>query len=270
MSKIQVIKPTKKWVEAFKGAADKNKPFRGELTVLPVKGNPPAVIPASPVLKGAPANAEPVPPGDVIRAQADSILTQVASDMNIAELGKFYALRAGIGLLAVKHMVPHGGWLEIVRAKFPNRSERTIQMYQKDADEFLKGRGLKVGEAWRKISEIDETLLRRAAARLLLGPEAADAIPLKQIPPVVRWMGEYLIPEEPEEVKEKPEPVTPEQKMEAQTNLAKKIAGDVDEWMRRGHWVLVEDCAVLQAAADSLSAAADKLTEIITCRKRKK
>ena len=194
------------------------------------------------------------------RVVADSILAQVANDMNIAELGKFYALRAGIGLLAVKGMVPHGGWAELVAARFPNRTERTIRRYQQDADAFLKERGLKVGEAWRKISEIDETLLRRAAARLLLGEEAGEGIPLKQIPPVVRWMGEYLTEWEEEKPKVKPpKPITAEEKMETQRQRALQISSEVDEWQRQRNWTLVQDSNVLEGVASSLKAAADSL-----------
>lgn len=128
------------------------------------------------------------------REKAGGILRQVALDINNAELGRFYALRAGVGLVVTREYIPHGDWSNEITRAFPTRSERTIRRYMTDARNFLADRALVASDIWDKLVAADQVLLSRAANQLLIGEpdNKADRIPLRDIPSEIKMMADYL------------------------------------------------------------------------------
>jgi len=203
------------------------------------------------------------------RAMADGILDQVARSLVSAEIGKFNALVAGIGLRAIKDIVPHGEWTDLVNQKFPNRNERTLRRYQKNADAFLLQRGLTAIDAWKKLSAIDYALMSRSAGQLLLGDGAQGEEPplrKKDIPSIVLQMAEHLSPPEgedeaPEAGKPKDRPLSPAEKQDAAKGTWDKVIANVtQEAITRQSWALLspED---QETAASALRTAADIISK---------
>jgi hypothetical protein len=159
-------------------------------------------------------------------AQVKLMLGQVCQDLANAELGKFYALRAGIGLKAIKGQFEHGGWEPFLAATFPGKSQRTIQRYMKNAEVFFVKYNLTSDKAWAQMFEMDGKLLDRAASQLLIsdGKDGLERIPSKEIPKVVKQMAEFISEEgapataggrQPEE----PRPLSSRERLQAVTDL---------------------------------------------------
>jgi len=161
-------------------------------------------------------------------SQVKQMLGQVCQDLANAELGKFYALRAGIGLKAIKGQFEHGGWEPFLAATFPGKSQRTIQRYMKSAEVFFVTYNLTADKAWSQMFEMDGKFLDRAASQLLLtdgrGGEVTERIPAKEIPKVVKQMAEFIAEDgapsgasgkQPEE----PRQLSPRERMQAVSDL---------------------------------------------------
>ena len=64
-------------------------------------------------------------------AKTNTILEMVNQDINKAEIGKFFALRAGVGLLVVKGMCPHGEWGGMILQAMPGRAAHYTRVYDR-------------------------------------------------------------------------------------------------------------------------------------------
>jgi len=128
-------------------------------------------------------------------AQVKMMLGQVCQDLANAQMGRFYALRAGVGLKAMKGQFEHGSWEAFIAATFPGKSMRTIQRYQKDAERFFEAKNTTAEKAWAAMFSEDAKLIDRAASQLLLPAKdqgGIPAIPKREIPKIVREMAEFL------------------------------------------------------------------------------
>jgi hypothetical protein len=158
--------------------------------------------------------------------QVKMMLGQVCQDLANAQLGKFYALRAGIGLKAMKGQFEHGSWEAFVAATFPGKSMRTIQRYQKDAESFFEQKGTTAEKAWAQMFTSDAKLIDRAASQLLLPAKDQGselAIPKREIPKIVREMAEFIADDGedksgPTEVKE-PKALSSRERMQAVNDM---------------------------------------------------
>lgn len=141
---------------------------------------------------------DPLAAGNMTEAQMTQVklmLGQVCQDLANAQMGKFYALRAGIGLKAMKGQFEHGSWEAFVAGTFPGKSMRTIQRYQKDAESFFEKVNTTAEKAWANMFTTDAKLIDRAASQLLLpAKDQGDvpAIPKKEIPKIVAQMAEFI------------------------------------------------------------------------------
>lgn len=156
-----------------------------------------------------------------------AMLGLVATDMANAALGRFYALRAGIGLKAIKGLFPHGEWEPFAAATFAGKSTRTLRLYMQNAEVFFLRYNTTAEKAWASMYEIDGKLIDKAASQLLLGDGKASAdqqrLPAKEIPKIIKQMVEYLSDEKPAVSEQKPEPskkqLTAKERVQAATDL---------------------------------------------------
>jgi hypothetical protein len=141
---------------------------------------------------------DPLAPGNMSEAQMTQVkamLGQVSQDLANAQLGKFYALRAGIGLKAMKGQFEHGSWEGFLAATFPAKSMRTLRRYQSDAERFFELKGTTAEKSWAAMFASDAKLIDRAATQLLLPAKDQGtelAIPKREIPKIVREMAEFI------------------------------------------------------------------------------
>jgi hypothetical protein len=209
----------------------------------------------------APPQVEVLPPdrgADAARA-ADGIMRGVADALRNAAIGRLYALKAGIGLCAVRGLVGHGEWMEYIAARFPMKSHSTIRRYMKDGEAFCAARGIEAGDVWR---DLEKTKQIGPGAALLITDGKEDAVAKGgAAPAVVKQMAEWLAgretaagPAAPRKAKD----LTAEQQIAAQTDRALQIAADVDEWVNARGWLLAARSAA-EAAHAALVGAANKL-----------
>ena len=110
---------------------------------------------------------------DIEKAKTTSstIAQTVRGDMQTAENGMFYALRAGVGLLRIKELFQHGDWANELLDMFPEKAPRSLQKYMQVAGNFLEAKNVKALDVWNGMSAI-------SSDRLLAAP-GADAKPEK-------------------------------------------------------------------------------------------
>ncbi len=108
-----------------------------------------------------------------LQERADTILGMVRQDVANAELGKFFALRAGVGMIVVKEMCHHGEWAAQMLRMLPGRTPRTLRRYMADARTFLDAKALMASDIWDQLASVGQAQLGAAAGRLLLGDGSA-------------------------------------------------------------------------------------------------
>ena len=180
-------------------------------------------------------------------AQVKLMIGQVRQDVANAELGKFFALRAGIGLKAVKGQFEHGGWEPFLAATFPGKSQRTIRRYMQNAEVFFVKYNLTSDKAWAQMFEMDGKLLDRAASQLLItdGKEVADRIPSKEIPKVIKQMAEFISDEGEtaaggSKPPVEPRQLTPRERQQAVSDLYNGIRGKItQEVVAQRSWTIL-------------------------------
>jgi len=224
--------------------------------------------------KAMETGVEVLAPGPVVdaenRARIDGIMQQVHADIGNAELGRFFALRAGVGLVATREYMPHGDWgAEIARA-FPNRSERTIRRYMSEARDFLAERKLLASDVWHKMVSIDQHFLSQAAGQLLIGNAGttgdAPAIRKKDMPKELVWMADYLNEDaKPAEAGAEAgrKGLSPTEKRMAAQNLWQRLAATVTaEGIARKSWQLL-DPEEQETVASALRTSADEILRAV-------
>lgn len=163
------------------------------------------------------------------RAKVEGILAQVNQDIGNAELGRFFALRAGCGLIMVKELCEHGEWGEEMVRMFPSRSPATLRRYMGTARDFLETKALLARDVWDKLLSVGQ--LTDTAGRLLLGDGGAsgkDDKALSKIPTEVKAMADYI-----REEFGAPKPVKPAAGADAKagkTSKADRIKAARDFW----------------------------------------
>jgi hypothetical protein len=163
------------------------------------KKNVPATVPAT--------NRETVTPEVMSRDPLASNMSEeqmskvkqmmmiVTQDVANAELGKFYALRAGIGLVAVKGYFEHGKFEAFKLETFKGKCKSTLNNYENKAKLFFERYNTTADKVWAAMFEIDGKLIDRAASQLLITDgrgDAAQRIPSKDIPKIIKQMAEFI------------------------------------------------------------------------------
>ena len=166
-------------------------------------------------------NGEPVMTAET-RSGAAEILAQANRDLGNAQIGKFFALRAGVALIVVKEMCGHGNYILLTAELMPNRSKRTLTRYVAEAHGFLEGKALMAREVWGALAKAGATALTDGGGRLQIGDGKGGG----NLPAPVRAMGEWLEEREAEAPKaEKPAEKPPRGRMTKAERL--KTARDV-------------------------------------------
>ena len=206
------------------------------------------------------------------RDKINKMLGIVATDMANAALGRFYALRAGIGLKAIKSLFDHGEWEPFAAATFAGKSTRTLRRYMQDAEVFFLRYNTSAEKAWSSMFDIDVNLINRAATQLLLGDgkTAPDQqrLPAKEIPKIIKQMAEFLIDDKPVQTEQSAtiaKQLTAKEKVQAATDRYYGLRSTLlDEVMAKKSWQIlpVED---QEGFASSLHTA---YTEIMTSVKK--
>jgi hypothetical protein len=127
------------------------------------------------------------------RKGAEQIVNQINQDIGNAEMGRFFALRAGVGLIVVREMCGHGPFGLAMAEMMPHRSGRTLRRYMKGAHDFLETKALEAREIWGPLSGIGAGALSATGGRLMIGDgKSAD------VPAPVAAIADYLAEKEPE------------------------------------------------------------------------
>jgi hypothetical protein len=151
-----------------------------------------------------------------------------------------YRLKAGLGLLTVRDIVPHGEWAEFLAGRFPERSHRTLSRYMAEAGRFCQETGLKARAAW------DALGAEGAVGRLLPDPDGARAAPARGI---LGKVAEWLFGE-PRDVS--PRALTDEEQRLAARDGALRDIGSLRRWADGG--MAGADEAALEELAAGLTA----------------
>lgn len=111
------------------------------------------------------------------RKGAEQIVQQINQDIGNAEMGRFFALRAGVGLIVVREMCGHGPFGLAMAEMMPDRSGRTLRRYMKGAHDFLETKALEAREIWGPLSSIGSGALSASGGRLMIGDGKAGDVP---------------------------------------------------------------------------------------------
>ena len=186
---------------------------------------------------------------DETKVKVTTIMRQVVIDINNAELGKFYSLRAGIGLIATKNFIPRGMWGDFLRESFQNKSIASAYLYMKKAGDFFAKFGGNADESWTDIYGIETDFMNRAASQLMLpaGGKGGDlpAIPKREIPAIIRKMAEFLTEEDGGDGgggggKEPPRPLSAAERRQAAADTWQGIvAKATQEAVSRRSWMVL-------------------------------
>ena len=161
------------------------------------------------------------------RAKVEGILAQINRDIGNAELGRFFALRAGCGLIVVKELCEHGEWGSEMVRMIPNRSPRTLRNYMNNARDFLENKELMARDVWDKLLGVGQ--LEQTAGRLLLGDgKKPDEKTVSKIPKEVLAMAEYIRGEPAGE--KPPRPAASEGAKPGKTSKAERVKAARDFW----------------------------------------
>lgn len=193
------------------------------------------------------------------RERSDGILVQVRQDIDNAELGRFFALRAGVGLIVVKELCAHGEFMPEALRMIPGRHPRTLQRYINEARLFLDAKALMAHDVWLPLSQVGQRSGR------LLGPGGGE-----DLPQPAADAAEWLAKKDEEKKPKKPEP-GPEKKLsaaerrQAAIDRWRPLAGQVKDWgVDRPNWQylaldeLESVVSVLRTVADAMMAFARK------------
>jgi len=161
-----------------------------------------------------------------VRAKVEGILAQINRDIGNAELGRFFALRAGCGLIVVKELCEHGEWGAEMLRMMPNRSPRTLRNYMSKAHDFLETKALMARDVWDKLLGVCQ--LEETAGRLLLGTGKPDEKAAAKIPKEVLAMAEYIRDESAGE--KPPKPAAAEGAKPGKTSKAERVKAARDFW----------------------------------------
>ena len=125
------------------------------------------------------------------RSRVEGILGQVSSDIGNAEIGQFFALRAGVGLIVVRELCEHGEWGPEMVRMLPNRHPSTLRRYMAKAHDFLEDRALMAREIWDKLASVCSGELTDGGGRMLIG-EGKPAPGSAKFPKEVMEMADYI------------------------------------------------------------------------------
>ena len=206
--------------------------------------------------------------------RVDAILGMVQQDISNAEVGKFFALRAGVGLIVVKEFCDHGEWASQMLRMLPGRAPRTLRRYMSDARGFLDSRALMAADIWDRLASVGQEQLGRVAGRLLIGEgkgggeghsaaDWAEVDPLtSDIPEELIIMADYLQETgAPKRGGGAPRTLSAAERRAAATDLWQAIAGRAtDEGIAKQSWQML-DAETLETVASALRTVSDKMMQ---------
>jgi len=127
--------------------------------------------------------------------KANGILEMVNSDIGNAEIGKFFACRAGVGLLILKDMCPHGDWTTEITKAMPGRAPCTLRRYMIDSRDYLESKGVTASQVWLGLSEFDPStmLTQGSGGTLLLAVGNTKTKPPKEAKEMADWLNDKIV-----------------------------------------------------------------------------
>ena len=156
------------------------------------------------------------------RKGAEQIVNQINQDIGNAEMGRFFALRAGVGLIVVREMCGHGPFGLAMAEMMPDRSGRTLRRYMKGAHDFLETKALEAREIWGPLSSVGA--LSASGGRLMIGDGKAG-----EVPAPVAAIADYLAEKKDSEIKDAEAAAVP-------TKGARKLTKAERLMAARGQW----------------------------------
>lgn len=198
-------------------------------------------------------------------AEISNILDLVNMDIGNAQIGKVFALRAGVGLIIVKDMCLHGEWKDILPKAMPHRSPRTLRGYQKDAKDWLEQKGLKATDVWNGLYDFNPAVLTQENGRLML-PKGGSK---DSVPEAAKQLAEYLNEKSEEKEAEKgnnggddpkPKKLSRKQRRESAAGDMTLAVVKVNAAINNSDWTLV-DTETLDTVASSLTVVAAQIKE---------
>ena len=207
---------------------------------------------------------------EAMRLDAAGVAEMVERDIATAQVGRFFALRAGIGLMVIHEMCGHGQYQLAVAEMMPGRSGRTLHRYKSAAAEFVEANGLEARAVWADLSKVGRQARIADGGRLMIGDGKERD---KEAPPLARALAEWIVKQEDEQKKKKEapgkKPMTKAEKLRAAIDRAQMVAEEADDWIRGGDWTLLPDDN-LESAMSALRSALDRLREETKKRASKK
>jgi hypothetical protein len=126
------------------------------------------------------------------RTRVEGILGQVAADIGNAEIGQFFALRAGVGLIVVRELCERGEWGPEMVKCIPNRDPRTLRRYMSKARDFLENKALMARDIWDKLASVGAAELGGGDGRLMIGEGAKAGAGASKLPKEVLAVADYI------------------------------------------------------------------------------
>jgi len=199
--------------------------------------------------------------------EVNNILDMVNMDIGNAQVGRVFALRAGVGLLIVKDMCLRGEWQTIIPNALPHRAPRTIRGYMKDAKKYLDSKGLKASNVWQGLSEFNPAMLAQSDTGALMLKCGVDDT--GDVPEAAVKLTDYINElNEEKETRKGANDADKEKKKKTLSKAQKRDAAAADLALAigkvstalNGDWMLV-DTETLDTVASSLTVAAATIKE---------
>lgn len=190
---------------------------------------------------GVPDKTAPAAPG------AAEIAESIRQDLSAAALGDLHRLRAGLGLLTLRALLPHGEWAEFLAGAFPARAYRTLARMSADARRFCEKFGREPAAAWLEMRSA-------GPAGLLAAPAAGPAAAARTLAEDAR---EWVAPAD-EAPGGTAKALSDEERRLAEADRARRglrdaLAGAMGEWGRTAPEDELRDAeAALRDAADAV------------------
>ncbi len=205
---------------------------------------------------------------DIEKAKTTSstIAQTVRGDMQTAENGMFYALRAGVGLLRIKELFQHGDWANELLNMFPEKAPRTLQKYMQVAGNFLEAKNVKALDVWNGMSVI-------SSDRLLAAPGSTEAVTVKgkegalvrDVREFVTEFGSIRKAIKGEAEVEQGRPLTKSERAETTRAFWGKICNMIQEGLNNSGYALLTDEEV-DSLASALRMGSDTLRKNLAAR----
>ena len=196
------------------------------------------------------------------------IIAEVSHDLGNAYLGKFHALKAGIGLTAIRGLFKRNEWKIFISQTFPARSYRTVLRYIEEAGDFLETNNLEADTFWKQITSCNKEKLLSSANQLMLGDGKTNVpvIPKRELVKEGVQMVEWILRDEdakkPKKEKDEPRALTPEEEVAAAKARWEELSARVHD-ATAARVLSILDVEFLEIVRDELSASMETVKRAI-------